>query len=128
MILPLTNDIVFDEKDAALLATAIKYRAIWLRPLVGDYCILRSGEVCRLAYENADRFNVSHRKLKGSFHLHDLGTMSYSGAFPESVRKADLVERPGRRSANAWAFHHGVSGAGRGVDVIVPVRVYEEAV
>jgi hypothetical protein len=125
-IQPLTDAITFDEKDAGLLGTAIRFRAISFKPLVGDYCIRQSGEVCRLAYETKDRFNVTHKVMKGSFHLHDLGTMSYSGAFPETVRKADLVARGDLRSATCWMFHHGISGAGRGVDVIMPCRVFVE--
>lgn len=127
-IAPLTEDITFDERDALLLGSAIKWRAIHLRPMVGDYCILANGEVRRLAYETKDRFNVTSQHLSSSFHLMDLGTMSCSGAFPRSVLKSSLVERPGLRSASAWMFHHGRSGAHRGVDVIVPCRVFVEAV
>jgi len=125
-IVPATEDIVFDETDAALLGTAIRFRAIHVRPLVGDYVILASGDVQRLAYAYHDRFQVTVPSFRCSFHLHDVGTMSCSGAFPASVRRADLVLTGYRRSASCWMFHHGRSGGGRGVDAIVPVNVWQE--
>lgn len=126
VVVPNTEDIVFDETDAALLGTAIRFRAIHVRPLVGDYVILASGGVHRLAYAYPDRFQVTVPSFRCSFHLHDVGTMSCSGAFPGSLRRADLVFTGYRRSASCWMFHHGRSGGGRGVDVIVPVNVWQE--
>lgn len=125
-IAPLTDDIVFDEKDAQLLAVAMRYRAIHFRPLVGDYVILASGTVQRLAYAYHDRFQVTTPTFTCNFHLHDVGTMSCSGAFPGSVLKADLQPQGYRRSASCWMWHHGRSGGGRGVDAIIPVAVWME--
>jgi hypothetical protein len=128
VIMPETDDIVFDEVDAGILGFAIKWRAALQWPVVGDYCVLAGGDVRRLAYEAPSRFQVTHPAMSGAFHLHDLGTMSYSGAFPLSVLKTSLRDTGFVRSASAWLFHHGRSGAGRGVDVIVPCRVWAEVV
>ncbi|WP_414462365.1 hypothetical protein [Hyphomicrobium sp. DY-1] len=126
VIAGLTDDIVFDEKDAELLAAAIRYRAFHFRPLVGDYVVLADGTVQRLAYAYTDRFQVTVPSFRCSFHLHDVGTMSCSGAFPGSVMKADLQHQGYRRSASCWMWHHGRSGGGRGVDAIMPVAVWME--
>ncbi|WP_409562190.1 hypothetical protein RLW55_01310 [Hyphomicrobium sp. B1] len=127
-IVPVTEDIVFDEKDAALLGTAMRFRSLVFKPLVGDYVILASGEVRRLAFAYSNRFQITTPRFACSFHLHDVGTMSCSGAFPESVPTADLEDAGFTRAARAWIFHHGRSGGGRGVDVVLPVRVWREVV
>jgi hypothetical protein len=125
-IAPVTEAVVFDEKDAALLGAAITWRAVFWKPIVGDYCILAGGDVRRLASSYSNRFQVGHEA--GSFHLHDIGTMSYSGSLGRSVMKVHLVDHFTHRSANCWMWHHGRSGAHRGVGVIVPCRVWREVV
>lgn len=122
-IAPLTDENVFDEKDAAILGLAIKLRAIIMQPLVGDYCVPENGDVHRIGEVLHDRVQMASRG--GSFHLHDIGTMSHSGGRGDVFFKDRLLDTGITRSASAWAFHHGRSGAGRGVDVIVPVRVWE---
>ncbi|MBS0250927.1 MAG: hypothetical protein JSR78_07660 [Proteobacteria bacterium] len=126
VIAPPTDDIVFDQKDAEILGTAMRYRAIHAQPLVGDYIILKDGSVQRLAYAYKDRFQVTVPTFRSIFHLHDVGTMSCSGAFPASVLKADLQPQGYTRTASCWIWHHGRSGAGRGVDAIIPVAVWME--
>lgn len=121
-IAPLTDEIVFDERDAGILGLAIKLRAIIMRPLVGDYCMLGNGDVHRIGDVLNDRVQLARG---GSFHLHDTGTMSHSGGRGDVFFNDRLLDTGLTRSASAWAFHHGRSGAGRGVDVIVPVRVWE---
>lgn len=121
-IAPVTEDIVFDEKDAGLLGFAIKWRAMLMRPLVGDYCMLLNGEVCRIGDVYHDRVQLASG---GTFHLHDIGTMSHSGGRADVFYKDLLLDTGIFRSASCWMNHHGRSGCGRGVDAIMPVRVWE---
>ncbi|WP_414463400.1 hypothetical protein [Hyphomicrobium sp. DY-1] len=123
-IVPVTDDIVFDEKDASILGFAIKWRATLMKPLVGDYCVLLNGEVRRIGAVLHDRVQLAHG---GTFHLHDIGTMSHSGGRADVFFKDLLIDTGLTRSVSCWMFHHGHSGAGRGVDAIVPCRVWEVA-
>lgn len=124
VIAPATEDIIFDEKDAGILGFAITWRATLMKPLVGDYCILLNGEVRRIGAVYHDRVQLAHG---GCFHLHDVGTMSHSGGRADVFAKELLLDAGYTRSASCWLFHHGRSGAGRGVDAIVPCRVWEVA-
>jgi hypothetical protein len=123
-IAAVTEDIVFDEKDAGILGFAIRWRAMLMRPLVGDYCILLNGEVRRIGSVYHDRVQLA---CGGTFHLHEVGTMSHSGGRADVFPKDLLIDTGITRSASCWMDHHGRSGCGRGVDAIMPVRVWKVA-
>jgi hypothetical protein len=92
------------------------------RPRVGDFVIMPNGAIERCAHGWDDGMQTC---MGGSFHILGSGNASMSG----SLNGAQLWEyftpteetKPGR----FWFFSHNIAGAGRGVDLYLPCRVYK---
>lgn len=117
-----TDNNHLDDRDRAILKERAAAReAITGRPRVGDFVIMPNGVERRCAYAWDDGMQTSDG---GSYYLNSNGTASMSGGlYPSQLWEyfRDTGEvKPGR----FWFFSHNVSGAGRGVDVMAPCRVY----
>lgn len=93
-------------------------------PRVGDYVIWREqdGErvMRRVAHDWGDEVQTADG---GSFHL-GYGGVSFSGSLHRAVPKSDLVDTGETLDGPAWIWDEGIRGAGRGLDVVAPFRVF----
>lgn len=120
-----------DAEDAAIAA---ELRAAWEATpgvRVGDFYI--SGRqrlrICGHSWDGESvgttpggSFSLPARRISAP-----LGT-GYSGGLDwPGIRRADLVEATPPAPGRFWFFSHGLAGAGRGVDVLLPCRVWQLA-
>lgn len=123
-----------DARDAEILRDLRAHWAAVTGPRVGDF--VRFADSDRL-----HRFSADHQWTAediaeypslvdglqttpgGSFHLGRHG-MSYSGGLDSTIPRTTLTDTGETRLGGAWFFHHGWSGAHRGVDVRIECRVY----
>jgi len=122
LLAPQEDNAHLDAKDRGILEGIKAARESYVgKPRVGDFVIMPDGTKRRCAHAWDDGMQTSGG---GSFSVGRNGRASMSGSlYPsqlwEYFKDTGLVE-PGR----FWFFHHGISGAGRGVDVYLPCRVY----
>jgi hypothetical protein len=119
-----TTTALLDEQDTATLAELVARHVEREGPRVGDFVIWREqdGERVyrRISYDWGEDVQTSDG---GSFHLGRHG-VSFSGSLHPAIPTADLVDTGETREGPVWFFHHGMPGAGRGMDVVAPFRVY----
>lgn len=114
------NDL--DEKDQKFLNEMLMQRDEIQGPRIGDYVLFSSGQLERFSYDWTDKFQTSPG---GSFHLGRDGYASLScGGLNPSINKSELVASNASLPGPFWFFHHGVAGAGRGVYIDLPCRVF----
>jgi hypothetical protein len=136
-----------DSKNYEILAHRFNERTKHDGPLVGDYVLMPNNEEYKRSkayWTKANgSFNVEEKGnwhwerfsynwgndiqtcYGGSFYLHDHGLASMSGGLNPAIPKSEIVLdvfEPMRAGA-FWFFHHGSSGAHRGIDVVLPVNV-----
>lgn len=91
------------------------------RPRVGDYVLFATGELERISH---DWDEVMQTAPGGSYFLSRSGGASFSGglhpAIPVDTFELTKATLPGE----FWFFHHGITGAGRGVYADIRCRVY----
>lgn len=110
-----------DARDQELLAHASANRARLIGPRVGDYVLFASGQLERLCHDHGQGLQTAPG---GSYHLFSSGGSSFSGGLNPTVQKRNLKLTSATLPGRFWFFHHGISGAGRGVDCEIPCRVY----
>lgn len=123
----------FDEYDQGILSERQRARHNHPGVIQGDYIRRADGLLTRVtdaSFENAQTLGYGDNGFTatgdgGSFSLGASGHMSYSGSLSSGVPLSHLRDTGERRKARAWFFHHGQSGAHRGVDCEVFVRVWE---
>jgi len=112
----------FDERDAAIRAERLIEWQARSGPRVGDFVRLANGELRRFAHHWGDSIQPTS-KGGGSFYFFGSG-MSMSGGLDPAIPIERIVDTGETRDGWCWFFHHGFSGAHRGVDFTVPCRVY----
>lgn len=114
-----------DERDRQIVAAAARSRESLTGFLVGDWVVFADGARRRIAHVWPDGVQTC---AGGRFHLSDGGAMQFSGQ-PSPTTPQSVLEMAGwREPASAWIFHHGVLGAGRGVEVVVDVSVWRATI
>lgn len=116
----------FDEVDEALLLERVKRRSTIQGPRVGDFCILKSGEVRRFTHHHGDRLQTTVAGEDGSFYFAASGLLDYSGSLDRAIPLTALKAMPGLREGRCWWFSRDLPRAGHGVTALIPCRVYEE--
>ena len=117
-----TDNSHLDDRDRAILADRLTaWEGHTGRPRVGDFVIMPNNHKRRCSHEWDHGMQPS---TGGSYYIGGSGNASMSGGlYPsqpwEYFQPTDEME-PGR----FWFFSHNVSGAGRGVEVFLPCRVY----
>lgn len=114
-----------DERDQAHVDAAMVKRVTMTAPVEGDWVIFQDGVMRRISHCWSDRVQTSDA---GSFHLHDSGTMSFSGGLYGCIPLDTLTDSGAVVMAWAWIFHHGRARAHNGVDFQVPVRVWHASI
>lgn len=120
----------FDEFDAGILSERQKARFRLSGPQIGDYVERADGMKARFTHEWNDGLQTTSwskdgAKDHGGFYLNNNGSMSYSGSLEPSIPKTHLRLKDGLSRASFWFFHHGETGAHRGVSSDMFVRTYE---
>lgn len=112
-----------DEKDTAIVdKIKTEFAACVGRPRVGDFVILSDGRIHRCCHAWDDGMQTT---TGGSFHIMRNGLVSYSGGLDPSKLWERFEDTGKTRIGRFWIFHHDLAGAGRGVDVNIPCRVYK---
>jgi hypothetical protein len=125
----------FDEKDAEILARREALYNARPGPRVGDFVFLPGEtEPRRFTHAWDDVIQTtSGPGAGGSFHLgeHDSwgagpheAYVSFSGSLARGVSRKCLQETNETKRGGVWFFHHGFSGANRGVDASMDFRVF----
>jgi len=117
-----------DDRDEDILFERVTRRARIKGPRVGDFCILKSGEVRRFTHDWDDGLQITVKDQAGSFYFDASGLLDYSGSLDPIIKKANLKERVELREGAVWFFHHNEHRAHNGVRALIPCRVYEEVV
>ena len=114
----------FDNHDQDILTERLAARQKLSGPRVGDFVETAAGPI-RIAYVWPE--NRIQLAMGGSFYLCDNGEMSYSGGL-EPAETMDLIpsqwEEPITNGV-CWFFHHDHATAHNGIDVIIPVRIWQ---
>lgn len=120
--------IQFDDRDAEILRERV---ALWQtrigKPRVGDFVRMVDGELRRFTYNWGDGLQTTYGGQSGSFYFGG-NYMDYSGSLDSAVPIESIRDTGETMDGDAWFFHHGLSGAHRGVTVKVPCRVYQAEV
>lgn len=111
----------YDDKDEELRQQKIAARDAKTGCRNGDYIIFPSGETRRVSYHWGDSVQTSKG---GSWYISTCGASGFSGGLYMAVPIDTLTDTGEIRDAEFWFFHHDQSGAGRGVYVQMPCRVF----
>ncbi len=118
-----------DERDSNLAELAEFHRraAEGAIPMQGDLLRYSCGYERRVAHAYTDGVQPASWGGQGSHYIAPgSGHSSYSGALNGIVYNVHLTLAIEVRSAQRfWFFHHDSAGAGRGVDCMIPVRVWD---
>lgn len=117
------HGVIFDEKDAALLA---EKTAIWekrIGPRVGDFIRMKNGTLSRFTHDWDDEIQTGGEC--GSYYFFGSGA-SYSGGLDPSIKKTTFSNTGEMKLGEFWFFHHNESRAFNGVYVLVPCRIYQQ--
>lgn len=121
-----------EQVNAEILQRRIRLRQETAGPQVGDYVLFEGADAPnhrqRISHDwGEDPANGEHLGVQtspgGSFYLAD-GYASFSGALNSIVRVEHLIDTGETRLGRFWFFSRDYWGAGRGVDVEAPCRVY----
>ena len=92
------------------------------RPRVGDYLRLQDGSLKRFCNDTGDGQQTTYI---GSFHIGNSASVSYSGGLDSPMMWERFKPTSETTKGRFWFFSHDRAGAGRGVDVFLPCRIYE---
>lgn len=115
-----------DASNLAILEARVANRDAIATPRIGDFVLFASGELERFSHIWSENIQTSPVCV-GSIHLGEAGYGSFSGGLNPGTPSAALVQTKASLPGRFWIFNHGFAGAGRGIDVNVPCRVYTTA-
>lgn len=119
-----TDNHHLDTIDQDLLAAIVALREQLQGPRIGDYVLFASGQLERFSHQWPEGMQTSPM---GSFYLSGSGRSSFSGGLNPATPIGELKLTPVSLHGQFWFFHHGRSGAGRGVYFMIPCRVFRTA-
>ena len=122
----MTDNRHLDPVNLKLLSERLKRFNRVRGPRVGDFIHLprtnpRQGEWTRITHDWGDTLQTGG--MEGSYHFPG-NYLSYSGGLDSGVDHADLVPTTETKPGSCWIFDRDISGAGRGVNFIIPCRVF----
>jgi hypothetical protein len=91
------------------------------KPRIGDFVIMPNGTLERCCYASRDGMQTTYG---GSFSISKSGHSGYSGSLNRSRLLEYFKDTGETRPGKFWFFSHNQPGAGRGVDVFLPCRIY----
>ena len=112
-----------DQRDQVIVAATLAARNNIDGPRLGDFVIFPTGQLERFSNDCGTGLQTSP---SGSFYLGPSGYGSFSGGLnPVTPRVALELMQTASVHGSFWFFHHGIAGAGRGVEFEAPCRVYK---
>jgi hypothetical protein len=112
-----------DDQDLRILAGLAADFDSEPGPRHGDLIVMRNGETRRIAHAWNDFIQPTLWAESGSWYLGR--RPSFSGGLDGSIpRELFRLSENSPTPKNFWFFHHDLPGAGRGITVSVPVRVW----
>ena len=124
LIGPAEDNSRLDEINTLIVAeTEAARETMTGKPRVGDFVIMPDGslERCSYAWPAGHGMQTTHG---GSFHVTRCGNSSFSGSLNRAQLWEYFKDTGEIRRGKFWFFSHNRAGAGRGVDVFLPCRVY----
>ena len=119
-----TNGLVVpDDLDRAIAQRRLKVWDRKSKPRVGDYVIMPDGSYERFSYDWGKGIGIQTCN-SGSFHLNSIGSASMSGGLNPIVPYEKIERTNKKKEGTFWIFHHGSSGAHKGVGIKAWCRVY----
>ena len=109
------------QRDQDFLALALSARNTRNHPEVGDYIRFQDGSLRRISYNHGDKCQHS---VSGSFYLNSSGHSSFSGGLDAGVKVEAMELMEEVKDGSFWIWRDGRVGAGCGVDVSMPCRVW----
>lgn len=120
----INSQFTFDARDEELRQQGL---AIWndvAGPRVGDYVRMPSGAIERISTKTATRFQLAEPRFGASYHW-AWWYCSFSGGHkPVLHALASLADTGNLIDGSVWVFHHGQTGAHRGVSCTIPCRLW----
>jgi hypothetical protein len=92
------------------------------KPTVGDFVIMPNGSTERCCHGHEFGMQTAER---GSYFVHSSGHGNFSGGLNSPQLWEYFQDTGETRLGKFWFFSHNHSGAGRGVDVFLPCRVFQ---
>lgn len=121
-------DASLDPKNLEILRVCVQNRAQLIGPRVGDWVVHPDGKESRITHV----YNCGGKWLFqdggdacGRYHIFRSGTEDYSGSLGYPLPLGQLRDTGNTKSGSVWFFHHGIAGAGRGVEFEIQERVFE---
>lgn len=117
----------FDARDEEIRQQRITAWQQRQGPRVGDFVLMNDGTTRRFTHDWGEDIQTtsSYYPTHGSFYFGD-GYCSYSGGLDPAILKTSIEDTGETRDGTVWFFHHGCSGAHRGVHCTIPCRVYRQ--
>ena len=116
-----------DERDARIALDRWRHLDLIDGPRVGDFVEFADGRTRRVSFLTPDEWLPEIDSVQtsdgGSFYLSG-SYVSFSGSLYQGVPRSALELTYERRPGDCWIFHHDQWGAGNGVPVVVPWRVF----
>ncbi len=112
------------EENLALIDKRKQARQLLKTIQVGDYLERKDGSVSRITYHWGK--SVQDGGGAGSFYLDSSGAASYSGSLDDPISLTKIVPTEEEREGRFWLFSCDWSGANRGIDFCINVKVWKE--
>ena len=112
-----------DDEDQLIAAEIFcNWNARVAKPRVGDFLRRTDGSLKRFCNDTGDGMQTTKG---GSFSIGRYGGVSYSGGLDAPIMWERFKPTGETTKGRFWFFSHDRAGAGRGVDVFLPCRIYE---
>jgi len=119
---PEDNSHLDDENQFIAAEILANWNAQTGKPRVGDFLRMADGSLKRFCNDTGDGQQITKG---GSFYIGRGGGVSYSGGLESPIMWERFKPTEEITKGRFWFFSHDRAGAGRGVDVFLPCRIYE---
>lgn len=119
------DQFTFDDRDEAIRQELLTHWQAKPGIRVGDFIEMLDGTLRRFTHDWGKDIQTTMPKIPGSFYFAGW-YCSFSGGLDRSIPKNKIVATDQQREGLVWFFHHGHSGAHRGVTCTIPCRVYRQ--
>jgi len=119
---PEDNRHLDDENQLIAAEILANWNAQTGKPRVGDFLRFPDGSMKRFCNDTGDGQQLTKG---GSFSIGRNGGVSYSGGLESPMMWERFKPTEETTKGRFWFFSHDRAGAGRGVDVFLPCRIYE---
>ena len=119
---PEDNSHLDDENKLIAADILANWNARIGKPRVGDFLRMANGSLKRFCNDTGDGQQTTKG---GSFSISRGAGVSYSGGLDSPIMWERFKPTYEAQKGRFWFFSHDRAGAGRGVDVFLPCRIYE---